>query len=168
MRAKRFWKNKAAAVMAAFLCAAGLGAVSCQSAPSRQPLDVPFISQAEAYPTGCESVSTVMACRYAGISIDVETFIDSYLPKDSFIYENGVMMGSHPDTAFMGDPYTDNGFGCYAPCIEKAVRGFLPEGYVLKNTTSTGVPELCRKYIDAGIPVILWATMYMKEPTEGA
>ena len=41
------------------------------------------------YPTGCESVSAVMACQYAGLSIDVDTFIRSYLPRGSFTYENG-------------------------------------------------------------------------------
>ena len=166
-------RKKQAAVLSVILCAVGgiaigIGMAVFRPPSSRQLLEVPFISQVGTYPTGCESVSTVMACQYAGISIDVETFIDSYLPKDSFTYENGVMIGSHPDDAFMGDPYTDNGFGCYAPCIVKAVQGFLPENYVLKNTTGMTVPELCEKYIDVGVPVVMWATMYMEEPSEGA
>ena len=28
------------------------------------------------YPTGCESVSAVMALQYAGVDITVDTFID--------------------------------------------------------------------------------------------
>lgn len=129
--------------------------------------DVPFISQVGTYPTGCESVSAVMACRYAGISIDVNTFIDSYLPRASFTYKDGKMYGWHPDNYFMGDPYTSNGFGCYAPCIEKAVRKFLPGGYTLRNTTGMSLSSLCSQYIDKGIPVVVWATMSMNPPTQG-
>ena len=42
----------------------------------RQVLDAPFIDQREKYPTGCESVSAVMALQYAGVDITVEEFID--------------------------------------------------------------------------------------------
>ena len=56
---------------------------------------------------------------------------------------------------FMGDPYTDNGFGCYAPCIVKAVQGFLPENCVLKNTTGMPVPELLRKNISMWVFLLL-------------
>ena len=129
--------------------------------------DVPFISQVGRYPTGCESVSAVMACQYAGLSIDVDTFIRSYLPRGSFTYENGKMIGWHPNTCFMGDPFTQYGFGCYAPCIEKAILKFLPAGYTLRNTTGTSLTSLCHEYIDKGIPVVVWATMYMNPPTQG-
>lgn len=128
--------------------------------------DVPFISQVGTYPTGCESVSAVMACRYAGISISVDAFID-YLPRASFRYENGKMIGWHPNNYFMGDPKSYNGFGCYAPCIEKAIRKFLPGGYTFQNTTGTSLSSLCHQYIDNGIPVVVWATMYMNPPTKG-
>lgn len=130
--------------------------------------DVPFISQVGKYPTGCESVSAVMACQYAGISIDVETFIDEYLPKASFMKEDGKLIGYHPNQCFMGNPYEKNGFGCYAPCIETAIRAFLPDGYLLENCTGTDLPSLCSQLIDQGIPVIIWATMGMINPTEGS
>ena len=110
--------------------------------------DVPFISQVGRYPTGCESVSAVMACQYTDLSIDVDTFIRSYLPRGSFTYENGKMIGWHPNTCFMGDPFTQYGFGCYAPCIEKAILKFLPAGYTLRNTTGTSLTSLCHEYID--------------------
>lgn len=129
--------------------------------------DVPFISQVGKYPTGCESVSAVMACQYAGISIDVETFIDEYLPKAPFTRNGEKLIGYHPDHCFMGDPYTTGGFGCWAPCIETAIRAFLPEGYVLENYTGTDLPSLCSRLIDRGIPVIIWATMNMSTPTDG-
>ena len=129
--------------------------------------DVPFISQTKLYLSGCESVSAVMVCRYAGIAMTVENFIDLYLPRASFRVEGDTIIGYHPSHYFMGDPYTLRGFGCYAPCIETAIRKFLPAGFALKNTTGTSLAVLCRDYIDRGIPVMVWATMYMKAPTQG-
>ena len=38
---------------------------------SRQALDAPYLSQ-EDYPTGCESVSAVMALQYWGVDLTVE------------------------------------------------------------------------------------------------
>ena len=122
----------------------------------------------EKYPTGCESVSAVMACQYAGISIAPNTFIDKYLPKASFTYKNGNLVGYHPNDAFMGNPYTNNGFGCYAPCIEKAINKFLPDSCTMVNTTGKSLSSLCSTYIDKGVPVVMWATMYMVEPGKGA
>lgn len=44
-------------------------------------LDAPFIDQRDKYPTGCESVTAVMALQYAGVEVSVEEFIDGYLPQ---------------------------------------------------------------------------------------
>ena len=75
-------------------------------------LDVPYIDQREKYPTGCESVSTVMALRYAGLDMAVETWIDRYLPKGNAPHtENGIRIGANPWKAFPGDPYTAEGWG---------------------------------------------------------
>ncbi len=45
---------------------------------------VPYIDQTEKWPTGCESVSSVMLLRYLGIEISVEEFV-KYLPTFPFI-----------------------------------------------------------------------------------
>lgn len=37
-------------------------------------IDAPFIDQRDKYPTGCESVTAVMALQYAGVDITVEEF----------------------------------------------------------------------------------------------
>lgn len=43
-------------------------------------LDVPFIDQRQSYPSGCESVSAVMALKHCGVAVSVDEFIDKYLP----------------------------------------------------------------------------------------
>lgn len=124
--------------------------------------NVPFISQLPEFPTGCESVSTVMALQYAGVNISVDTFVDNYLEKKL----NGVPFD--PDIHFGGDPRgtgSQGNYGCYAPVIKKALDK------ILVDTTSYAeelhgctLDYLCSKYIDQNIPVIFWATQNMDIP----
>ena len=44
-------------------------------------ISVPYIDQSVNYPTGCESVSTVMLLQYLGYEITVDEFIENYLEK---------------------------------------------------------------------------------------
>ena len=76
-----------------------------QPKPSITPtklLNVPFIDQRKKYPTGCESISAVMALQYLGISISPETFIDNYLDKGRTPYsdESGNLFGDDPRKVF--------------------------------------------------------------------
>ena len=129
--------------------------------------NISYIHQVDAYPTACESVTAVMACRYAGIAMDTDTFIRSYLPRADFVFKKGETFGYHPNEYFMGDPYSSTSFGCYAPCIEKAIRAFLPPDYTLINTSGADLSDLCRRFISRDIPVMLWATQNMTAPQEG-
>ncbi len=133
-------------------------------------IDAPYIDQREKYPTGCESVTAVMALQYEGVDITVEEFIDSYLPQGDAPYENeaGQLVGDSPWKVFLGSPYEDSGWGCYAPVIAGAVEALLQDrGSDLEVQELSGVPldKLCMDYIDRGIPVMLWATIDMEEPT---
>ena len=115
------------------------------------------------YPTGCESVATVMALQYAGKNISVDTFIDQYLPIEPL---NPLLPVSFdPYITFGGNPRTMDGYGCYAPVIKTALdKIFANTYYTAENITGLSLPELCSKYIDNNIPVIVWATMEMKTP----
>ena len=55
-------------------------------------IDVPYIDQSKLYPTGCESVSTVMLLRFLGIDITVDEFIEKYLEKKSFEERDGQVL----------------------------------------------------------------------------
>ena len=119
------------------------------------------IYQTENYPTGCESVSAVMALNYFDTNISVDTFIDGYLEK-------GDPLSFDPNLCFGGDPRSSSGMGCYAPVIERAISKTI-QGKALKATAVYGktVEELCELYIDNDIPVIFWATMNMTKPYSG-
>lgn len=131
----------------------------------KQLLHVDYLGQGE-YPTGCESVTAVMALRHAGYDISVEEFIDLYLPQGDFWVEDGQAYGADPYECFVGDPYSSSGFGCYAPALATALTGVAGEDSVA-DLTGASLNSLCCEYIDQGTPVILWATMNMREPTAG-
>lgn len=133
-------------------------------------LDVPFISQLEDWPTGCESVCAVMALQYAGIDVTVDDFIDNYLPMGSAPYENeeGVLVGCDPRKAFPGDPRSQDGWGCYAPVIQTSLERLLEaqgeDSLSVLDLSGEDLDVLCEKYVDRGIPVLVWATIGMEEP----
>lgn len=126
-------------------------------------IDVPYLNQ-NAYPTGCESVSAVMAMRYWGVDITVDRFIDSYLHCRNLRYENGVLVGPSPDDSFIGDPRTTYGYGCNINPIGLACYKLLGDDFMVLNRSDYDLSELTERYIDHDIPVLIWATINMVEP----
>ncbi len=115
-------------------------------------INAPFISQVGTYPTGCESVSTVMALNHAGDNISVDTFIDTYLPK-------GNATSFDPNICFGGDPRSSAGMGCYAPVIESAAsKATKGKRITVSKLNNKSLSYLCSNYIDHGVPVVIWAT----------
>ena len=128
-------------------------------------LDVPYINQRERYPTGCESVSTVMALQYVGVDITVDEFVDNYLAMGTLPATgiNGEKIGCDPWEAFPGSPYSQYGYGCYAPVIVSAVNKFIDSNtFEVQELYGKPIEELCKDYIDKEIPVVFWATIDMK------
>lgn len=130
-------------------------------------ISVPYIDQSVKYPTGCESVSTVMLLQFLGVSITVDEFIENDLKKEAFETRNGELFGPDPRECFVGSPYDDESFGCYAPVIKESLEHVLGEEYRVLNKTGTDTKELIRDYIDRGMPVIYWACINMREPIVG-
>ena len=91
-------------------------------------IDVPYITQGEEYPSGCEAVSAVMALRYAGVEIELDDFINIFLPKTGeprIDNDDGVLMGEDPNEYYIGSPYSEFAYGCYSPVIIEAINGVL-------------------------------------------
>ena len=146
---------------------------------------VPYIDQSVRYPTGCESVSTVMLLQYLGMDISVDEFIERYLKRRDMQVCDGQMHGPDPREYFCGSPYDEDSFGCYAPVILDALEKVFETGFGKENDGSnknrgvqkplyeavdeTGTPtgELLRQYIDNDMPVIYWACINMREPVTG-
>lgn len=133
-------------------------------------IEVPYIDQSVRFPTGCESVSTVMLLHYLGIPLSVEEFIDRYLDKMDFERRGDELWGADPREKFCGSPYAEDGFGCYAPVIRRALQRIFREkkaAYEVYDETGSSMEHLLTEYIDQGMPVIFWACINMREPVTG-
>lgn len=123
---------------------------------------VPQMAQFPLYPTGCESVSAVMALRYVGGPITVEEFVERHLAKDTnFYYDEQYYYGPDPRLVFAGDPRTTSSYGCMAPVIERAMIHYLGADERVVNATGATMEELCSRYVAQGIPVCVWVSVNM-------
>lgn len=128
--------------------------------------DVPMILQGSDYPSGCESVSTTMLLEYYGFEMDADRFIDDYLPKGSFRFDDkGQMYGPDAYSAFLGSPYSEQALGCFPPVIEVAMNDyFADKGFRAVDITGSSMESIINRYIVKNEPVLIWATMWMNEP----
>ncbi len=133
-------------------------------------LDAPFLDQRPDFPTGCESVTAVMALQYYGVEMEPEEFISSYLPLGNAPYrnENGTLLGCDPRKAFPGDPRSEKGWGCYAGVIQKALEKAAGPDFTVKELSGVSLSSLCEAYLEKGVPVLLWITIDMEKPVVGA
>lgn len=130
--------------------------------------NVPHFYQREGYPTACEAFAAVSVMQYYCMEITLDDFIDYYLPKaDVPYYEAGILKGENPWEYFIGDPRSDYGYGCYSTVIEKAMNGFCAGSYEIIRYDNKSLSELTDEYVSNGIPVIIWATIQMKEAYGG-
>lgn len=130
-------------------------------------IKVPYIDQSVKYPTGCESVSTVMLLQYLGYEITVDEFIENNLLKQGFEEKDGQLYGPDPRKCFVGSPYDPDSYGCYAPVICEALKQTAGEEYDIVNETGARIEDLITRYIDNDMPVIFWACINMREPIQG-
>lgn len=141
-----------------------------EGVPAKHLISVKGLSQ-EKIPTGCESVAAVTALCYWNVNITAEKFINSYLPKEDFYRKNGGIYGPDPHRAFAGDPYS-SGLGCFSEVIVTALSKMKNQnmqgmqGLTIKNVSGTECGEL-EKYIAKDIPVVFWATINMRAPSDG-
>ena len=173
-RAARRQHRVAAAALLALLAffgglrdAAGLFAPSAAGGPEKSPvLEVPALSQTD-WPTGCESVSAVMALNWAGADLTVEDFVYGFLPMDELWMDAaGQLCGPSPADTFIGDP-AGRGYGCFAPVLARTMSRAAPAGYRALDLTGSPLSELACAYLRHNIPVVIWATMEMRPVEAG-
>ncbi|WP_164918976.1 C39 family peptidase [Caproiciproducens sp. NJN-50] len=136
--------------------------------PGRTLISVPHLSQEGVLPTGCELVSAMMLLNYYGCSTTADEIIKR-TPKSSLLSDGNAVYGMSPNQAFIGDPRSGDGLGCYAPVLTAVVDSYFWEGGKKEaaNLTGTDLDALARDYIAKGSPVLIWATVDMGEPGIG-
>lgn len=130
-------------------------------------IDVPAICQYPELPTGCESVAAAMVLRYYNADITAEEFAESWLEcSENFYSKNDKLYGPDPNKVFAGNPFSENSYGCFAAPIVEAINENSTK-YNAKKVTDKSLQELCVEYIDSDKPILIWATMGMKESKKG-
>lgn len=124
--------------------------------------DVPLYSQEGIAPTGCELVSAMMVLEYYGAPYELEEIVDA-VPCVWPEVIDGYVYAPHPERAFIGSPWTESSYGCYAPVVTDMLNKLLPEDCVAYETTGTELATLASVYIPQGKPVLVWETISMLE-----
>ena len=127
-------------------------------------LNAPVILQRPELPTGCEVTSLDMALRFYGFGIDKTILADYFLDKADY------QTADFRDK-FVGDPRTYMAYGCYSGVIVRCAHKFLDgiNGRTFDILDLTGCDfDKVLSYVDMGYPVIVWSTMGLAEPVDGA
>lgn len=135
-------------------------------------IEAPYLDQSGRYPTGCECVTAVMLLRHLGLEMEVDEFIRRYVPVAAFERRGEEQWGPDPREVFCGSPYDEDGMGCYAPVICRALTAALADaglGRRYEAVDETGAPmrALLERYVDRGMPVVFWACIDMRPPVAG-
>jgi len=123
--------------------------------PVSAMLQMESILQEPELPTGCESIALTMALSSLGFSLSKTEIVEHYL-----YYSNNIVLG------YVGDPYSDEGAGIYAPGLVRTANRFLDSAdspYSAYDASGFELDDLLH-FIAAGHPVIIWTTMYFEEP----
>lgn len=118
-------------------------------------IEMKNIRQKPELPTGCEATALTIMLNYLGYDVDKCTIVDNYMPQTTKKYS----MNTH----FIGNPYSSNGIGCYAPVVVTTANNFFNEKGVqhsVKNITGASAEKLYQ-YVSQGQPVICWVTIGM-------
>lgn len=127
------------------------GELSCDKAS----VSVPAVYQSPELPTGCEAVALTIAIRAYGYELNKTDIASKYL-----------VYGDDYITSFVGSPFKWGGAGIYPPGLVKTVENYVKDtGAQLCPIDSTDVSlDDLYKFIDNGIPVVVWTTYYMSYP----
>ncbi|MDE5768007.1 MAG: C39 family peptidase [Oscillospiraceae bacterium] len=127
--------------------------------------DVPYYSQENILPTGCEIISAKMLLEYySRKETEIEEML-SVISCQSFHTEHDRLYAPHPEDAFIGNPYSESGYGCFAPVIVRMLNHLLPQQYQAVDTSGTDLQALAQTYLPQGMPVLVWATIGMWNPS---
>lgn len=132
--------------------------ISDVSGVSAISLSVPSILQNPELPTGCEVTALAEVLQFWGFDVCKTELADEWLPRSESDFVN----------AFLGDPYSEDGHACMAPCIVQAASSYLSACESdLAATDMTGISfSEVLGTVANGTPVIVWVTIGLEEPSE--
>lgn len=157
--------NKRKGLYIVIICMTLLMSNQLFAAKSVMVPNVPLIKQYPQLPTGCEATALTMLLQYHGVAISKEQ-VARDMPKASRpVYRNGKLQGESPNKAFIGDPFSKNGFGIFSPPIFHMINTYLPGR---AEDLGGGSFDKVYKALDEGRPVMVWTTIGQSTPSENS
>lgn len=131
-------------------------------------LAVPTVFQNPELPHGCEITSLTALFNYYGFNISKLEMADNYLPKGDIKISSGRLTGPDPAKMYINNP-RDKANGKYVfvePIISVSNNVIKEHELSLKPINLSGSSlEQFEEFVGAGIPVLVWITIDLKEPT---
>ncbi|HNZ98721.1 C39 family peptidase [Ruminococcus sp.] len=116
--------------------------------------DFKTVLQKPELPTGCEVTALCEVLQYLCFDIDKVALSDEFMPMDN----NGI---TTMKTAYIGDPKSDEGFGCFAPVIVQTADDYFESVnspcYAV-DITGSSMNEIYYQ-VSQGRPVVIWSTI---------
>lgn len=125
-------------------------ALPVEDTPYTWVLDYNQDMQLPELPTGCEATAASTLLRMSGMYVTKLEVADAMPKSDTdFVY------------AFLGDPYSYNGWACAPPCIVNTINGFceIEEDYAAVDMTGTALADL-------PLPAAVWVTIDLVQPAD--
>ena len=116
--------------------------------------DFKTVLQKPELPTGCEVTALCEVLQYLGFDIDKVALSDEFMPMDN----NGI---TTMKTAYIGDPKSDEGFGCFAPVIVQTADDYfesINSPCYAVDITGSSMKEVYYQ-VSQGRPVVMWSTI---------
>lgn len=112
------------------------------------------VLQCPELPTGCEITALCQTLNFLGFDIDKVDLSDEFLPVD---FEGVTTM----DHAYIGDPKSDNGFGCMPPVIVQTADDYFKSINSPCYAVDLSDLKLEKLFyqIEQGRPVVVWTTI---------
>lgn len=123
--------------------------------------NVPLLSQRPELPTGCEATALAMLLGWAGLDVTKEAAAERMAREPAPFLREGRRVGGDPERAFVGDPWSEKGFGAYHGVIARALGAVSP-GKALDLTGSSLDDALAP--LRSETPVLAWCTLDLREP----
>ncbi|HHX56998.1 MAG TPA: C39 family peptidase, partial [Clostridiales bacterium] len=129
--------------------------------PESYEINVNCVYQNPELPTGCEVTSLTTVLNYFGYKIGKTDMANNYLIKDKY-------GATDFSTAFIGNPQTTRGYGCYSPVIVNTAQRFLNDYGNIHSVVDLSGYELSElfKVVSSDYPLVIWCTMSLVEPKE--
>ncbi|PWK13005.1 uncharacterized protein YvpB [Tumebacillus permanentifrigoris] len=126
---------------------------------------VPTLAQRPELPTGCEATALTMLLQYEGVQVN-KTTVAKKLPQLAVPRNlGGRMIGGDPNSGFVGNPFSRDGYGVFHIPIRHVLEEYLP-GRGL-DLSGGSFDEVLQALADDR-PVLAWVTIDLADVRSGS